>query len=70
MKIKDKWSLSIGFYPGILLGARSYDEGNKTTHVLYLPFIDIALEIYYDGQKSKLIYIQTKGQKKKTRSTQ
>ncbi len=44
-KIKD-WSLSLGFYPGILLGIRSYNEKNQTTHVLYLPFVDIALEIY------------------------
>tara|TARA_B100000900_G_C20388299_1_gene637518 strand:+ start:559 stop:708 length:150 start_codon:yes stop_codon:yes gene_type:complete len=45
-KIKDNWSLSVGFYPGILLGMRSYEEEKQTTHVIYLPFIDIALEIY------------------------
>jgi hypothetical protein len=43
---KKVWSLSIGTYPGVLLGARTYDEDNQTTHVLYLPFIDIALEVY------------------------
>jgi hypothetical protein len=45
-KQKKQWSLSIGTYPGVLLGARTYDEDNQTTHVLYLPFIDIALEVY------------------------
>ena len=40
------WSLSLGFYPGILLGMRSYNEDKQTTHVLYIPFIDLALEIY------------------------
>ena len=45
-KIKDNWNISIGFYPGVLLGIRSYDEEAITTHVLYLPFVDIALEIY------------------------
>jgi len=40
------WSLSLGFYPGILLGVRSYEEEKQTTHVLYIPFIDLALEIY------------------------
>ena len=40
------WSLSVGTYPGILLGARTYDEEKQVTHVFYLPFIDIALEIY------------------------
>jgi len=46
-KVKDNWTLSIGFYPGILIGIRTYEEENQTTHVLYLPFVDIALEIYY-----------------------
>jgi hypothetical protein len=40
------WSLSLGFYPGVLLGVRSYNEEKQTTHVFYIPFIDIALEIY------------------------
>ena len=35
------WELSIGFYPGILLGFRSYKEVSKTNHVLYLPLIDM-----------------------------
>jgi|TARA_R110002012_G_C11247972_1_gene566308 hypothetical protein len=45
-KVKDNWSLSVGFYPGLLLGIRSYDEDDKITHVLYFPFVDIALEIF------------------------
>ena len=44
MKNKD-WELSVGFYPGILLGFRTYNEVNKQNHVLYLPFIDICLTI-------------------------
>ena len=44
MKNKD-WELSIGFYPGILLGFRTYAEVNKSNHVLYLPFVDICLSI-------------------------
>ncbi|MEK9780466.1 MAG: hypothetical protein VW418_03450 [Gammaproteobacteria bacterium] len=39
------WELSIGFYPGILLGIRSYVEQDYVQHVLYLPFVDICLEI-------------------------
>jgi len=39
------WALSIGLYPGILLGIRSYIEQDYVQHVLYLPFIDICLEI-------------------------
>ena len=44
MKNKD-WELSFGFYPGILLGFRTYAEVNKSNHVLYLPFVDICLAI-------------------------
>lgn len=39
------WSLTIGLYPGILFGIRTYEEETYSTHVLYLPFIDIAFEI-------------------------
>mgnify|MGYP003111187694 CR=1 FL=1 len=40
------WSLSFGFYPGILFGIRSYEEKTLTTIVLYVPLMDLALEIY------------------------
>jgi hypothetical protein len=39
------WSLTIGFYPGVLFGLRTYNEPGYVTWVLYLPFVDIALEI-------------------------
>ncbi len=45
-KVENDWAFSIGFYPGILFGMRSYDESTQITHVLYIPFIDFALEIY------------------------
>jgi hypothetical protein len=44
--VKDNWSLSIGFYPGILFGSRAYEEKDTLTYVFYIPFIDVALEIY------------------------
>ena len=43
--VKDNWSLSIGTYPGLLFGIRSYEEDHALIYVLYVPFIDIALEI-------------------------
>ena len=46
-KIKDNWSLSLGFYPGILFGIRTYEEGDAIVYVLYMPFVAIALKIYY-----------------------
>jgi hypothetical protein len=39
------WNLSIGLYPGILIGLRSYPEKEFVQHVLYLPFVDLCLEI-------------------------
>jgi len=39
------WELSVGLYPGILFGIRTYMEQDYKQHVLYLPFIDICLEI-------------------------
>jgi len=47
--IEDKensdWSISIGFYPGILIGMRTYYSEDYVQHVIYLPLIDIAIEI-------------------------
>jgi len=42
------WELSFGFYPGILLGFRTYKETNKTNHVLYIPFVDVCFTIKND----------------------
>ncbi len=42
------WELTLGLYPGILIGMRSYPHTASTQHVIYLPFIDICLEIYKD----------------------
>ena len=38
------WRISIGLYPGILIGVRSYEQEDVALHVLYLPFVDIAFE--------------------------
>jgi hypothetical protein len=43
---KPAWAISFGFYPGVLIGMRTYEEENQTTHVFYLPFIDLAIEFY------------------------
>jgi hypothetical protein len=43
--MKRNWEISLGFYPGILLGFRSYDMGDVMTHVLYMPFVDICLTL-------------------------
>ncbi len=45
-KASKTWSLSFGFYPGILFGARTYEEPKQTAYVFYLPFIDVAYEVF------------------------
>ena len=42
------WELSIGFYPGVVLGFRSYKEIEKTNHVLYVPFVDVCVTVCND----------------------
>jgi hypothetical protein len=42
------WELSIGTFPGLLIGVRSYVEQYRTNHVIYLLFVDICLTIYKD----------------------
>jgi len=39
------WGIDIGFYWGILFGIRHYGLEEYDSHVLYLPFINIALII-------------------------
>ena len=39
------WELTLGFYPGILFVIRTYPEEKYNEHVLYVPFVDIALII-------------------------
>jgi hypothetical protein len=40
------WELSIGLYPGILFGVRSYQNEEVTDHVLYVPFLELVLTVY------------------------
>jgi hypothetical protein len=40
------WALEIGFYPGIMLGFRSYPLSDGISHVLYVPFVNLVLTTY------------------------
>ena len=44
--MKNKWEISFGFYPGIVLGFRTYNEVNKSNHVLYIPLVDICFTVH------------------------
>ena len=47
------WEFSVGFYPGILLGFRSYTERNKNNHVMYIPFVDFCLTIFKSKKRKR-----------------
>jgi len=40
------WELSLGLYPGIVIGGRSYVSDDYVEHVLYLPFVELCLTVY------------------------
>jgi hypothetical protein len=44
-KVDKAWSISIGTYPGILFGMRTYHSDTHTQTVFYLPFFDVAYEV-------------------------
>ena len=39
--LSGQWAITMGFYPGVLIGMRSYRTEELTTHVFYLPFVVI-----------------------------
>jgi len=41
-----EWEISLGTYPGIMLGFRSYQEQDKNNHVFYIPFVDVCITTY------------------------
>ena len=41
---EDNWSMAIGLYPGILFGMRTYHGPIYSQTVIYLPFVDLAIE--------------------------
>ena len=43
--VPNNWEITLGLYPGILLGMRSYIEKEYVQTVFYLPFVDICIEI-------------------------
>jgi len=47
------WEFSLGFYPGILIGFRSYQQNDRNNHVLYLPFVDMCITIFKTDESNK-----------------
>ena len=46
--------ISIGFYPGILLGVRTYKNPLRVSHVFYLPLIDLCITILNERTSKKM----------------
>ena len=46
------WEISCGFYPGIMVGFRSYEQDDRNNHVLYLPFVDMCVTILKNNDES------------------
>jgi len=46
MKDKIQWEISLGFYPGVLFGLRSYESDTYVNYVFYLPLVDVCITIY------------------------
>ena len=40
------WEISLGLYPGILIGLRTYKNIHTISHVFYLPLIDLCITIH------------------------
>ena len=40
------WELSLGLYPGVVIGARTYINDGYIEHVIYIPFVELCLAIY------------------------
>ena len=45
------WEFSMGFYPSVLLGLRTYRENKKNNRVVYLPFVDFCLTTFKRKRK-------------------
>jgi len=45
------WEFSVGFYPGVLFGLRTYREQKRNNHVVYLPFVDFCLTTFKRKRK-------------------
>ena len=45
------WEFSMGFYPGVLFGLRTYREQKRNNHVVYLPFVDFCLTTFKRKRK-------------------
>lgn len=39
------WAISLGMYPGFLIGMRTYRADDIISHVIYVPFFDIAIQL-------------------------
>tara|TARA_R110002020_G_scaffold153373_2_gene332762 strand:+ start:593 stop:745 length:153 start_codon:yes stop_codon:yes gene_type:complete len=48
-----EWEVSIGMYPGIILGVRSYRQEDRVDHVFYLPLFDLCITVFTDKERKE-----------------
>ena len=46
------WELSLGLYPGVVVGARTYVNDLTVEHVIYIPFVELCLTVFKDGEEN------------------
>ena len=46
---KPEWSLSFGFYPGILFGMRTYEEEKQTAYVFICLLLTLLMKCLSNG---------------------
>lgn len=48
------WEISVGLYPGMLFGVRSYEiNETETDHILYIPLVYMCLTTIRDEENTK-----------------
>mgnify|MGYP001242489118 CR=1 FL=1 len=48
------WEVSLGLYPGILIGLRTYKTKKQIAHVFYLPLIDLCINIPQSDERKNV----------------
>jgi len=45
------FEVNVGFYPGIVIGMRSYHDVGFTTHAFYLPLVSLHIVVENDFEE-------------------
>ena len=51
IKPRMSFDVNIGFYPGIVIGIRTYHDVGFTTHAFYLPLVSLHIVVENDFEE-------------------